>query len=154
MTQRIRIRHRRALPQRRCAGIGLVTAIFLVVVLTGLAVALVGISGSQQASSALDVQGARAYQAARAGIEWGLYQNMRLGGLCQPTASFALPEASTLNGFVVTVTCSSVAAPAGSPATLTRYTITATGCYHPAAGTCPGPSNNSDYVERRITVSI
>ena len=62
---------------RRSAGIGLVTAIFLLVVLAGLAVAMVGISGAQHSASALDVQGARAYQAARAGIEWGLFQSLR-----------------------------------------------------------------------------
>jgi MSHA biogenesis protein MshP len=142
-------------PYRRSAGIGLVTAIFLVVVLTGLAVALVGIFSSQQVSSALDVQGARAYQAARAGIEWGLYQNMRQGGQCVPSTSFALPETSTLRGFVVTVTCTSVAAPAGGAVALTRYTLTAIACnLQPANGSCPGPSNNPDYVERQITVNI
>jgi MSHA biogenesis protein MshP len=142
-------------PLRRNAGIGLVTAIFLVVVLTGLAVAMVGIFASQQATSSLDVQGARAYQAARAGIEWGLYQNMRQGGQCSPSTSFALPTTGALRGFVVTVTCTSVAAPAGGAASLARYTLTAIGCnLQPANGSCPGPSNNNDYVERRITVKI
>lgn len=145
---------------RRSAGVGLVTAIFLLVVLAGLAVAMVGISGAQQSASALDVQGARAYQAARAGIEWGLYQNLRTPQRqCLASSSFALPATSTLNGFVVTVTCTSVAAPAtapaGSEAALVRYVLTATACnLQPANGACPNPSNNPDYVERRMTVTI
>jgi MSHA biogenesis protein MshP len=146
--------------QRRSAGVGLVTAIFLLVVLAGLAAAMVALGSAQQTSSALDVQGARAYQAARAGIEWGLYQNLRTPGrLCLPTSSFALPTTSTLRGFVVTVTCTSTPGPASAPANsaagLVRYVITATACnLQPSIGACPNPSNNPDYVERQIVVTI
>jgi MSHA biogenesis protein MshP len=141
---------------RRSAGVGLVTAIFLLVVLAGLAVAMVAISSAQHAASALDVQGARAYQAARAGIEWGLFQNLR-NQVCAPATSFALPATSSLNGFVVTVTCETIAAPAGAPAgtALVRHVLTATGCnLQPATGSCPTPSNSPDYVERQIMVRL
>jgi MSHA biogenesis protein MshP len=143
---------------RRSAGVGLVTAIFLLVVLAGLAVAMVSISSAQHAASALDVQGARAYQAARAGIEWGLFQTLRKQS-CVPTTSFALPATSTLNGFVVTVTCTTIAAPAGAPAAtapaLVRHVINATACnLQPAGGACPNPNNSPDYVERQIVVTI
>lgn len=143
---------------RRSAGVGLVTAIFLLVVLAGLAVAMVSISGAQHAASALDVQGARAYQAARAGIEWGLFQNLR-NQSCVPSTSFALPATGTLNGFVVTVTCDTIAAPPGAPAAtgpaLVRHVLTATACnLQPATGACPNPSNSADYVERQIVATI
>lgn len=150
----------RRIDLRRSAGVGLVTAIFLLVVLGGLALAMVSISGAQQAASALDVQGARAYQAARAGIEWGLFQNLRNPARpCVASSSFALPATSTLNGFVVTVTCTSIAAPVGTPAAgvaaLTRYVLTATACNLQAAGgSCPNPSNSADYVERQMKVTI
>lgn len=141
---------------RRSAGVGLVTAIFLLVVLAGLAVAMVAISSAQHAASALDVQGARAYHAARAGIEWGLFQNLRMQS-CVPSTSFALPATSTLNGFVVTVTCETIAAPAGAPAgtALVRHVLNATACnLQPANGSCPNPSNSPDYVERQIMVTL
>jgi len=139
---------------RRSAGVGLVTAIFLLVVLSALAVAMVAISGAQQATSALDVQGARAYQAARAGIEWGLFQKLR-NGACQPSTSFAMPAASSLNGFMVTVTCTAIAAPATGAPALVRHVLNATACnLQPAGGTCPNPSNNPDYVERQIVATI
>jgi MSHA biogenesis protein MshP len=142
---------------RRNTGVGLVTAIFLLVVLSGLAVAVVAISSAQHVTSALDVQGARAYQAARAGIEWGLFQSLR-NGSCIPNTSFALPATSSLNGFVVTVTCTTIVpagAPAAGAAALVRRVLNATACNLPAAnGACPNASNNPDYVERQIVVTI
>ena len=154
MTTVTRPRIDRCRTLRRNAGVGLVTAIFLLVVLSALAVAMVAISGAQQATSALDVQGARAYQAARAGIEWGLYQKLR-NGACQPSTSFAMPTASSLNGFVVTVTCTAIAAPATGAPALVRHVLNATACnLQPAGGACPNPSNNPDYVERQIVATI
>src|SRR5215470_8915559 len=55
-------------------GFSIVTAIFLVVVLALLGVFIVSVTGMQLSSHQLDVLGARAYQAARAGIEWGAFQ--------------------------------------------------------------------------------
>ncbi|MFL6709163.1 MAG: pilus assembly PilX N-terminal domain-containing protein [Massilia sp.] len=141
----------------RSKGVGLVTAIFLLVILSGLAVALLAVSTSNQRASALDVQGARAYQAARAGIEWGMYQNLRTANRrCDAAYTFALPTTSSLNGFIVTVTCARLRdlAP-DDPAALDRWVITATACNLQAAGgSCPNPSNNPDYVQRRIEVKL
>jgi MSHA biogenesis protein MshP len=145
---------------RRSAGVGLVTAIFLLVVLAGLGTAMLTIFTSQQASSALDEQGARAYQAARAGIEWALYlqtQGAGCPGLNYPTVraastSFALPDSTSLAGFVVTVSCTQVGA---SDDPLRRVFIRATACtLQPANGSCPNPSNNPDYVQRVVEVEI
>jgi len=141
----------------RSQGVGLVTAIFLLVILSSLAVALLAVSTSNQRASALDVQGARAYQAARAGIEWGMYQNLRTASRrCDAAYTFALPTASSLNGFIVTVTCTRLRdfAP-DDPAALDRWVIAATACnLQPAGGSCPNPSNNPDYVQRRIEVKL
>ena len=137
--------------KRRSAGIGLVTAIFLLVVLAGLGVAMVTIFTSQQQSSSLDVQGARAYQAARAGIEWGLFQQLRKDW-CKDdskTESFPLPATSSLSAFTVTVQCTMVAGP------VKRWVIVATACNQSGAGgSCPNRSNNPDYVERQVEVQI
>ena len=88
----------------RSRGVGLVTAIFLLVVIAGLAVAMVTVYTTQQTSSALDLQGARAYQAARAGLEWGMFRKVR-GDSCVGVSSFAFDNDTSLRGFVVTVTC-------------------------------------------------
>ena len=63
-------------------GFAIVSAIFILVVLSVLGAAMVSLSTSQHLGSAQDVQGARAYQAARSGVEWGLYQ-------VQSTAAYA-----------------------------------------------------------------
>ncbi|MBC7857308.1 MAG: agglutinin biogenesis protein MshP, partial [Burkholderiaceae bacterium] len=76
----------RAMPRNRAGGASLVTAIFLLVVLAGMAAAMVNLSTSQHAASAMDVRGARAYQAARAGAEWALYQQLQLA-TCNATAT-------------------------------------------------------------------
>jgi MSHA biogenesis protein MshP len=146
---------------RRSAGAGLVTAIFLIVVLAGLAVAMVSIFSTQQASSSLDLQGARAYQAARAGIEWGLFQQLRnqrcaaADGSAGVT-SFALPATSSLSGFVVTVRCELIHGPAPDDEhTLDRRLLTATACnLRPAGGACPAASTDPDYVQRRLEVQL
>lgn len=62
---------------RRVRGIAIVTAIFILVVLAGLGAFIVSIFASQQLGSALDVQGVQAYQAARAGLEWGMYRQLQ-----------------------------------------------------------------------------
>ncbi len=90
---------------RQQHGMSLVTAIFLVVVLAGLAGAMARIFIGQQTSSALDIQGVRAYQAARAGIEWGVYQQMRNDSCNSSWVTYALPAGSSLSGFTFTVKC-------------------------------------------------
>jgi MSHA biogenesis protein MshP len=138
----------RAAARRHSAGVGLVTAIFLLVVLAGLGVAMVTIFTSQQQSSTLDVQGARAYQAARAGIEWGLFQRMRKGS-CAASATFALPATSALADFSVTVDFKLVGRGA-----LARCVIDANACNRTAAdGTCQ-PTNSPDYVQRHLEVEV
>src|SRR5829696_6431703 len=96
---------------RRQSGFAILTAIFLIVVLAGLGAAMLVVVSFQHGSSAIDVQGANAYQAARTGIERGVYQVMDPHNTLAPGAS-ALPAcfASTvvsgsLAGFITTVTC-------------------------------------------------
>ena len=52
-------------------GFAAISAVFLLVVLAGLGAYMLSMSNVQQLSSAQDVQGTRAYWAARAGLEWG-----------------------------------------------------------------------------------
>jgi MSHA biogenesis protein MshP len=140
----------------RSAGVGLVTAIFLLVVLAGLGVAMVSLYTTQQASADLDLDGARAYQAARAGIEYGLFRRLRgtctADGCCPGAASQAtlvMPNDGALRGFIVVVSCTH-AGGADTPAN-----ITAVACNMPDTnGVCEiVPGNNPHYVRRRMEVS-
>ncbi|MCC6072367.1 agglutinin biogenesis protein MshP [Massilia sp. GCM10020059] len=146
-------RHQRSpLPRAaRSRGVGLITAIFLLVVIAALAVAMVTVFTTQQASSALDVQGSRAYQAARAGLEWGVFKHAR-PDLCNSTSSFAIGAGTSLDGFTVTVTCTLMDGPdtaGGDTEALDQRKVTAVACNAPGeSGACPNPTNSGDYVQR------
>lgn len=141
--------------RQRQAGVGLVTAIFLLVVLAGLGVASVTLFTSQQASANLDLEGAKAYQAARAGIEWGLYEQLR-HGRCAASSSFGFPVASVLGSFRVTVGCTAIDELKNADGNaVMRWRIRAVACNQAVDGACGGQApNNPDYVQRRLEVEI
>ena len=138
--------------RRTQAGFSIVTAIFLIVALAALGAFAMSLLRVQQTTAALDELGARGYQAAQAGIEWGAWQILRGGGNCNfASGDLALP--GTLSPFVVSVRClSSVHFEAGNPVTIFR--LTATACNQPLAGTCPNPAPGIDYVERQVQGAV
>lgn len=81
-------------------GFAIVAGIFLLVILSALGAFMLTFSSTQHLTSAQDVQGSRAYWAAKAGIQWAAAQ-------LQPpvVACPALPAIPDLDGFTVTVTC-------------------------------------------------
>lgn len=88
-------------PPRRHSGFSIITAIFLLVILSMLGAFMLTISNAMHVSSAQDIQGSRAFRAARAGIEWGV------ASVNGATACYATnPTSLALEGFTVTVTCS------------------------------------------------
>lgn len=139
---------------RSSNGFSLVSAIFLLVVIAALGTFAVTLSTTQQQSAALDVMGARAYQAARAGVEWGAYQVLQNSAVagefsdnCRsvPTSQVVAPLPNTLAGFNVNVECTATSH-GGGPATLWVYSLTSTA----KQGTVATP----DYVERQMMVTI
>lgn len=139
---------------KQLRGFAILSAIFILVVLAALGAFILSISSQQQIGSALDVQGVRAYQAARAGIEWGLYQQLPLvranptGTACNANGTFQV------FGFTVTVSCDNptVASTHGAP---TVFTIVSTACNQPDGADCPNTNNPGNlYVERRLTVTF
>jgi MSHA biogenesis protein MshP len=139
------------LPGRLQQGFGLVSAIFLVVVLSALGAAMASLSAMQHASVAMDVLEVRAYHAARAGLEWGLYQSL-VRSSC-PGSANPTPPAPTLRGFTVQVTCVDTTDTNTNPPVHVRQ-IVSTACYLPNGGTCPGPGGSIDYVERVVQVTF
>lgn len=78
-------------------GFAAIAAIFLVVVLAALGGFMLTFSNTQQLTSAQDVQGSRAYWAARAGLEWGIASAV--------AACPASPKTMTVDTFTVVITC-------------------------------------------------
>ncbi len=142
--------------RRLYAGFSLVTAIFLVVVLGVLGAMMLTFFTAQQQASALDVMGARGYQAARAGIEWGVFQVAQSGvaatgfaTACQAAATTqTLPAlGGTLAPFTVQVSCRA-ASHVEAASTLWIYSISS------VAATAEMAAGSPDYVERQMQATI
>lgn len=143
-------------PPAASRGFLIPSAIFLLVVLAGLAAFLVTISSGQHTGAAQDVVGARAYQAARSGLEWGFYHTLAVkpetANVCsgKPGLSTNL-DTTAFPGLSLTVNCEAVSTgviEAGNPVVL--YKITATACSQPNVATpaCPNTTNPGPlYVE-------
>ena len=133
------------------SGFVLPTAIFLLVVLAALGAYMVTLSRTSHISSALDIQGARAYQAARAGIEWAAWQVVDPQTL-PPTSTTPCPASpatltltGTLAAFTVNVTCVRTSATDGAD-DIAIYQITSTAT--------SGVAGEMDYVDRQIQASF
>lgn len=138
------------IPKRKHAGFALVSAIFLLVVLSALAAFIVQISTKQQVGASADIQGVRAYQAARAGIEFGLFYHLR-NSAC--VASASSPLSGNLAGFSVTLQCQGSVTNDENGTSLVIRRFVATACNQPtSAGECPNPTPGANYIEREIAV--
>jgi MSHA biogenesis protein MshP len=145
----IRPAHERRVPHGE-SGFVLPTAIFLLVILAALAAYMVALSRTGSMSSALDLQGSRAYQAARAGIEWAAWkvvdpQNLQASPTPCPASPSTVVLAGSLASFTVTVSCTRTLAADGAD-TVAIYQITSTAT--------SGAAGEVDYVERQIQASF
>ncbi len=84
-------------------GFAAIAAVFLVVMLAAFGAFMVSFSNTQQLNSAQDVQGSRAYWAARAGLEWAV---ARLGpGSTACWGAVAPAPPTSIDGFNLTISC-------------------------------------------------
>lgn len=144
------MRPERCSPAWRSAGLALPAAIFILVILSGLAVFLVRMASLRQAGMAQEFLASRAYQAARSGLEWGFYQGLRQGS-CSGTQSFN--AGGGLAEFTITVVATSQRYnEAGS--TLSICQVVATACNQPQVGACPGTAGAAFYAERQLRASF
>jgi len=125
-------------------GFALVAAIFIVVVLAMLGIMMVTIGGMERATASAAVQGARAFYAARAGIEWGTFQAMPPTSSCVASSNFTL-SVPGLNGFNVTVQCTSTQHRERND-TYNVYVINSTAT--------SGNFGEADYVSRTLQVTV
>ncbi len=138
-------------------GFALVTAIFLLVVLAALGAFMVTMSTVQHATSAQDVQGSRAYQAARAGIEWNVFQIMapeNTNTAVAPfTTQYVCPGGATalntlggaLTGFSVSVLCTRTDYAEGGNI-ISSYQVTSSSSF--------GAVGSSQYVARQLSATV
>jgi MSHA biogenesis protein MshP len=126
-------------------GFAIVTAIFLLVVLALLGAVIVSLSSTQQIGVTRDLQGSRAYFAARAGVEWGMFQALQSGScVVGPTTIPAL--AGSAAGFTVSVGCASSPTYNEGGTNVVVYQITATATQ--------GTFGALNYVERQLQAVV
>jgi MSHA biogenesis protein MshP len=91
-------------------GFAVVAALFLLVVLAALGGVMLTISNTAQFTSAQDVQGSRAYWAARGGLEWAIAAVKAsapvLPAVLPPATCPKAAVPTVLDGFAMVVTCS------------------------------------------------
>lgn len=142
-------------------GFTLVSALFVLVVLAALGATLAQVSLRQQLGSASELEAARAYQAARAGLEWGAFQVLRnpappaAAPGCFGSTSFTI---AGLSGFTVTVSCTRTPGSgtlADGATTLAFFQLVANACNAPSGGACPSSGTpQATYVERQLVRTV
>jgi MSHA biogenesis protein MshP len=132
---------------RAQGGFAAIAAIFLVVILAALGGFMLTFSNTQHLTSARDVQGSRAYWAARAGLEWALVALPATPALC--TTPVAAPP-TPIEGFTIAVNCTrtiyvDTGATSGvAPTTIFQMTVTAS----------TGTVGSIAYTDRSVTASV
>lgn len=120
-------------------------AVFIVVVLAALGAFMLTLSNTQQLTAAQDVQGSRAYWAARAGLEWGISQVMAASACPAASATFVVDT------FNLEVSCDATTYD-DEGRTVTMVRMTSVACTDsPCDGSNAGTVN---YVERSVSASI
>jgi MSHA biogenesis protein MshP len=114
------IRHRHA-----DHGFALASAIFILVVLAALAVGITLLTTQSQTGLAQDLLGSRAYQAARAGLDWGAYRVLDPLNITATSGSAPLPNCPG----AATSTCPTAAAPLSATMPTSPFTSTVLAAY-------------------------
>nr|WP_298164787.1 pilus assembly protein MshP [uncultured Pseudomonas sp.] len=121
-------------------GFGLVAAMFLIIVVAAVIATMARLAVTQNATTSLAIQQARAYQVARAGLEYGIARVLA-DAAC---ADF------TLDGFAVLMSCTSSSTPVleeeGKSSATTFYRVEATATL--------GSPASPDYAYRKLTAVV
>ncbi|TLS18644.1 MAG: MSHA biogenesis protein MshP [Betaproteobacteria bacterium] len=137
----------------RQRGFGAIMAIMILVILSALAAAVARFSSAQQIMSTQDVLGARAWAAAQAGTEWGLFQALQSNACNGPVTTMNLGEGISVSVACVSQDRNEGESVPGVAQQVRVFTITATACN--GGGGCPnaGGVGSVGYVERQRVVT-
>lgn len=121
--------------RRRAAGFALISALFVIVVVSLVAAYMVQVNSGQLATSNLAVSSTRAYYAARAGMQVGV-QRVLAGAAC--------PGAFTVEGYQVSLRCDETIHADPSPRQVIQISAVATW----------GSPGEAEYVSREIHATV
>jgi MSHA biogenesis protein MshP len=132
----------------RSAGMALMSAIFLIVVLIGLGVAMMNLSNVEQDTASKAILAAKVYYGAKTGIDWGIQQAFAAGSCAGSTINLTQ---GSLNGVTVTVTCAG-AQQGASTCGLTGTSACQT--YYLTSVATTGTLGTLSYAERHIEATV
>lgn len=132
---------------RRQSGFSLVAAIFVLVVLAMLGAFMVTIGAVQRTTVVQSLQAARAFQAAGAGIEWGIHHVVANGACPLPDPTVFTLTDPVLDGFQVSVSCTAAATPYQEGSNCFNV-------YHLQSFARLGAFNDPYFVSRQIEASV
>jgi MSHA biogenesis protein MshP len=124
----------------RAAGGALITAIFLIVVLVALGIAVTQLSTVTQDTTTKANLSAKVYYGAKAGLEWGIQQAIAAGWDCSASGTPGLGGA--LSDVTVTVGCSRSTHGAGNLV------------YYITSKATTGTLGSLGYAERRMEATV
>lgn len=133
---------RNSAPRQR--GFALVAAMFVMIIIALVILAMTRLAGNQHGTNSLAIQQARAYQAARAGLEWGITR--AVAGSCAASSTVSM-AGSNLSEFTVSLSCARLGYSDESGTPLNIYTLTTSA----QNGT---PGSRPDYAFRRLTAKV
>lgn len=125
---------------RNQRGMSLVTAIFILVVLSAIGGYMVLMAGVQSQTTVMALQGARAYHAARSGLEWGTFQALKSPPSCNPSTILNVGE------FTVGLQCQAQGPIPEGGQSYFVYQLTSTAEW--------GTYGNGDYVSRQLRARV
>jgi MSHA biogenesis protein MshP len=129
-------------------GFSLVAAIFVLVILAALGAFMITIGEAARWTTVGAAQGARTYQAAEAGLEWGIFQAVTPPGSCVPNSTFSTTftlNAGGLNGYSVGVDCTPTGVTEGG-IPYNTYAIASKATF--------GTFGSPDYFSRTLQVTV
>lgn len=126
---------------KRQQGMTLIGAIFILVIVALIGQYLVNVTSTQRQTGLLAIQSAHAYQAANAGLEWGIAQVVNSNN-CPASTAITLPNSN----FTVTVTCTANGSFTENVSLTNIFLIESQSQY--------GTFGNPDYVSRHLEVKV
>jgi MSHA biogenesis protein MshP len=130
-------------------GFAAIAAVFLVVILAALGAFMLTFSNTQQLTSAQDVQGSRAYWAARAGLEWviaGVVATAPVAPAVAPAPKCPVSPPVTIETFSMVITC---AIQTYDEDGVTRHIFQFSSVAHSAAA-----AGSVGYIERSLSAAM
>jgi MSHA biogenesis protein MshP len=138
------------LPLAPARGFVLPAAIFLLVVLGGLAGWMMQLTQATHAQDALAIEGERAFRAAEAGLEAGIYAASVQNTCANQNITFS----GALSRFTASISCTAHSADEAG-VTIDFHEILSIACNQPVDGACPNAEPTlPEYAERRMRAVV